>query len=152
MIRSTAFALALLASVPAVAQTEPKPLPRAMFIANAEAEFNKVDTNKDGQMSKLEIETFQRSTSIAVAEARSKAVFAALDVDKNGQLSAVEFAKLTTKPPAVDAARVLKMDSNKDGKLSLAEHRSNALANFDRLDANKDGSVTVAELKASQTR
>ncbi len=152
MIRSTALALALLASAPAFAQKEPQPLPRAMFIANAEAEFNKVDTNKDGLMSKLEIETFQRSSALAAADARSKAVFAALDVDKNGQLSATEFAKLSSKPPAVDAARILKMDTNKDGKLSMAEHRSSALANFDRLDANKDGSVTVAELKASQAR
>ena len=150
MIRSTAMALALLASAPAFAQNEPKPLPRAMFIATAEAEFNKVDTNKDGQMSKLEIETFQRSSALAAADARSKAIFAALDADKNGQLSVTEFAKLTSKPPTVDAARVLKMDSNKDGKLSLAEHRTAALANFDRLDANKDGLVTAAELKAAQ--
>ena len=41
-----------------------------------------------------------------------------------------------------------RMDSNRDGQVSLVEHRSATLANFDRLDTDKDGNVTAAEMKA----
>ena len=33
------------------------------------------------------------------------------------------------------------MDGNRDSQISLAEHRTATLANFDRLDTDKDGVV-----------
>jgi Ca2+-binding EF-hand superfamily protein len=41
------------------------------------------------------------------------------------------------------------MDTNKDGKISSAEHGVGAKAMFDKMDSNKDGKVTAAEMKAS---
>ena len=45
-----------------------------------------------------------------------------------------------------------RFDTNKDGKVSLAENRTPALAQFDRADTNKDGSLSVAEQRASANR
>lgn len=38
-----------------------------------------------------------------------------------------------------------KLDTNKDGKLSIDEHRVNGKIIFDEIDINKDGSVTLVE-------
>ena len=52
-------------------------------------------------------------------------------------------------PPRVDADPMLRFDANRDGNVSLIEHRAGTLGNFDRLDSDKDGSVTIAEMKAN---
>jgi Ca2+-binding EF-hand superfamily protein len=41
------------------------------------------------------------------------------------------------------------MDTNKDGKVSAAEHAAGAKAMFEKMDANKDGKVTAAEMTAA---
>jgi Ca2+-binding EF-hand superfamily protein len=149
VIRTTLFALALTASAAAGAQTTGKStIARAEVVANAEAEFARVDANKDGQMSRTEIETFQRNSIMSAAAARNKALFNELDVDKNGQLSAAEFAKLSSGTPKIDASGILAIDSNKDGKVSLAEHKAATLETFVMLDTNKDGVLTDAEVRA----
>jgi Ca2+-binding EF-hand superfamily protein len=153
VIRSTLFAIALIAA-PALAQAQaPKAavntMPRGKWVANAEAEFTRVDTNKDGQMSRAEIETFQRAAAARMIAARNKAAFAVLDTNKNGQISAAEFAKLNDTPIKVDPSSVLSIDTNKDGQISLAEHRTATLDTFTQFDANKDGVLTEAEAKAA---
>lgn len=149
MIRPTLFILAVAVSAPLFAQpTEVRNITRTQVVANSEAEFTRVDANKDGEMSRAEIESFLRSRAIAIGTARNKEVFAALDVDKNGQVTAAEFAKLNSGEPKVDAASVLRIDTNKDGKVSLAEHRAATLGTFNKLDANKDGTLTAEEVRA----
>ncbi len=125
---------------------------RAKVAADAEAEFKRVDTNKDGQMSRAEIETFQVAIATTMLAARNKEAFAALDADKSGQLSAAEFAKLSSGTPKVDAGPVLSIDTNKDGQVSLAEHRGAKLETFARFDANKDGTLTAAEVQAATAK
>ena len=149
MIRFALFAAAVAAAAPVAAQDT---LPRAKAVANAEAEFAKVDVNKDGQMSRVEIENFQRTSVMTAARERNKAYFTELDADKNGQLSAAEFAKLSSGTPKVDASNVLRIDSNKDGQISLAEHRSATLETFVSVDTNKDGILTAAEVRAMAER
>lgn len=41
------------------------------------------------------------------------------------------------------------MDTNKDGKISAAEHAAGAKAMFEKMDSDKDGKVTVAEMTAA---
>src|SRR5688572_6108239 len=95
MVRLSLVAFGLAAAAPLAAQTTtaPSTVSRAQMTANAEAEFARVDANKDGQMSRTEIENYQRTSATARITARNKALFAELDADKNGQISAVEFAK-----------------------------------------------------------
>ncbi len=155
MVRLTFFTLGLVAAAPLAAQAQapagPTSITRAQVTANAEAEFKRVDADKNGQMSRTEIENYQRVSATARATARNKALFAELDADKNGQISAVEFAKASPVPQP-DASYVLRIDTNKDGQVSLAEHRGAALETFVKIDANKDGTLTAAEVRALQAQ
>lgn len=145
----------LMAAAPASGQTKPSepaggaPLPRAQFIADMDSEFRKMDTDKNGQLTRIEIEQYQKLQAVAEARSRNRAQFAQLDTDRNGKLSPAEFAKIATPAPAANAQPMLaRMDGNRDQLISLVEHRTATLANFDRLDTDKDGVVTPAEMKA----
>ncbi|HXG80700.1 MAG TPA: hypothetical protein VNJ05_02760, partial [Sphingomicrobium sp.] len=95
-------------------------------------------------------EQFQQQQAAAQALARNQQLFAELDSDKNGQLSKSEFAKTMAQPAPANAQPMLsRMDGNRDQSISLVEHRTATLANFDRLDADRDGYVTDAEMKAA---
>lgn len=124
------------------------PLARNDFIRSMDIEYSKMDADKNGQLTRAEIEQFQRSSAVAQSRRRNQALFAALDADRNGQVSAAEFARLPSGPPRVDATGLLRFDTSRDGGVSLIEHRAGTLANFDRLDSDKNGSVTPAEMKA----
>jgi Ca2+-binding EF-hand superfamily protein len=133
----------------AVAQGAAPAIPRAQFIGDMDSQFRKMDADKNGQLTRTEIEQYQKLSAVAEAQARNRALFAQLDADKNGQLGPAEFAKLTTPAPAANAQPMLaRMDGNKDQQVSLIEYRAATLANFDRLDTDKDGVVTPAEMKA----
>lgn len=101
--------------------------------------------------------------------AQIKKVFDAADTNHDGFMSLDEFrvrelAKLNRTPPGspgaptkeqvqklFDAAVVAfrHVDTNGDGKLSLAEANRRDLALFDAMDINHDGVLTVAEKKAA---
>lgn len=148
MIRFSLFAFALVAPAALSAQAGIQSVARAKIVANAEAEFARVDTNKDGQMSRAEIEASQLAVITARVNARNKALFAEFDADKNGQISAAEFAKASPAPKP-DATQVLRIDTNKDGQISLAEHRAATIDTFTKIDTNKDGLITGDEVKAA---
>lgn len=134
---------------PATQAPAAQPVPRARFIADMDVEFRKMDADKNGQLTRIEIEQFQRIQAVAQAQARNRQLFARLDTDKNGQVGPAEFAKLTQAPPASNAQPILtRMDSNRDSQVSMIEHRTATLANFDRLDTDKDGIVSASEMKA----
>ena len=46
----------------------------------------------------------------------------------------------------------MKMDANKDGKISADEHAAATRKMFDMMDANKDGQVTADEMDAAHAR
>jgi Ca2+-binding EF-hand superfamily protein len=127
-----------------------QPIPRAQFLAQMDSQFRAIDADKNGQLTRSEIEQNLQQAAAAEAKARNRAQFTQLDVNKNGQLSPAEFAKLT--PPTVAAANAGPMltreDINRDSQISLIEHRTATLDNFDRVDTDKDGVVTAAEMKA----
>ena len=83
-----------------------------------------------------------------------EAAFKVLDKDNNGSLTLTEFnAAVAGAAVQTDTASVInRFDTNKDGKVSLAENRTPALAQFDRADTNKDGSLSVAEQSAGANR
>ena len=124
-------------------------LPRAQFITDMDTEFRKIDADKNGQLTRTEIEQFQKLQAVAQAQSRNQAMFAQLDADRNGQLSPAEFSKISSPPPAANGQPIIaRMDGNRDGQVSLVEHRTATLSNFDRLDTDKDGIVTAAKMKA----
>ena len=132
-----------------LAQAAATAIPRTSFIADMDTQFRKMDADKNGQLTQIEIEQFQKLTAVAEAQARNRALFAQLDADRNGQISAIEFAKVGAPAPVANAQPMIaRMDSNRDSQINLIEHRTATLANFDRLDSDKDGVVTPAEMKA----
>ena len=131
---------------PAAASSQP--ISRGVFLSNMDADFRKMDADKNGTVTRAEVEGFERAVSVLKAQARNRQMFARLDADHNGQISQAEFARLVL-PQPVDASPTLaRMDLNRDQSISLVEYRTATLANFDRMDADKDGIVTPAEMKA----
>jgi Ca2+-binding EF-hand superfamily protein len=65
-------------------------------------------------------------------------------------LTAIAFA--AGAEPSKTDTEFIKMDTNKDGKVSAAEHAAGAKKMFDAMDANQDGKVTAAEMDAAQQR
>ena len=125
-------------------------VPRSTYITTMDQEYGKMDADKNGKVTRLEVEAFERGAALGQARARAQAKFAELDTDRNGQISPVEFNKLITGTPPADGRPLLaKLDLNKDGAISLIEHRAGKLSYFDQIDTDKDGVVTVAEMKAA---
>jgi len=115
-----------------------------------DAEFRGMDADKNGIITRKEIEDLQRVASVLAARQRNAELFQALDMDRNGQLTSAEFAALPMNVAQPNAAPVLaQVDGNRDGQATLIEYRAGKLVNFDRIDTDKDGVATVAEMKAA---
>lgn len=126
-----------------------QPVPRQTYVATMDAEFRKIDADKNGKLTRAEIDGYHRSISILQAQSRNRALFSRLDRDRNGQLSAQEFAALSTAPPKVNLGPILaEVDLNRDGSVTQVEYRTGKLVKFDRMDTDKDSIVSVAELRA----
>ena len=102
----TGVAVAALAGLaPAIAQTAPasapqakaakvtKPITRADAAQKAQQHFTRLDTNKDGFLTKTEAEAAAQATHERVEQRMDKrgdAMFARLDADKNGKVTRTE--------------------------------------------------------------
>lgn len=126
-----------------------QPVPRQAFIATMDTEFRQIDANKDGKLTRAEIEGYQRAISILQVQRRNQAMFARLDTDRNGQLSAQEFAAISTASPQINIAPILaEVDLNRDNVVTQVEYRTGKLVKFDRMDTDKDSVISVPELRA----
>ena len=127
-----------------------KPMTKADFTKGLDGRFTAIDTNKDGSLSGAEIGAVQTKAMQQAATAqqqRADAEFKKLDTNKDNQLSQSEFKAVL--PPITaretPAQMLAQLDTNKDGKVSLAENRVPSMAQFDRADANKDGALSAEE-------
>ena len=156
LILASAPIAPLAAQAPAAAAT-PVPIPRAAFMQKIDSVFVSADANKDGFADRAELEGVQTREFNAQRNfvmKQREALFKRLDKDNNGALTLAEFnAPVAGAPVKTDSASVLaRFDTNKDGKVSLAENRAPAMSQFDRADTNKDGVLSVAEQKAAGAR
>jgi Ca2+-binding EF-hand superfamily protein len=119
------------------------PLTREAATAQLQAQFQALDTNKDGALSQAEIAagvSARRAQVIATVRKQREAAFAAMDTNKDGQLSREEFMAGGPKftGPAPDGSKALRrFDTNKDGKVTMSEYLTVALAAFDRANASR---------------
>lgn len=98
--------------------------------------FAHMDKNKDEQVTRLE------------AELASKSAFAKLDANGDGELTKAEVEESARNTHQKElAAHFQSLDTDRDGKVSLAEWKLPAPL-FERLDANSDKSVTAEEFQA----
>ncbi len=148
MCRSILLLALVPLSAPLIAQGGTSVLPRAQFIVEMDGQFRRIDADKDGLLTAIEIDQYQKAIALADAAARNRALFASLDTDRNGAISPAEFARVPAAPVRNDPQTLLRFDSGRDGRVSLIEHRAGTLANFDRLDSDKDGNVSPAEFRA----
>ena len=115
------------------APTAPKqPVSKAEMLARADARFDRLDTNKDGQLSAEE------------RKAGAEAARAAMAEKKGGELQ--DFMPGARRGGGGMGERMLaRVDTNGDGLISKAENRAMVEARFARMDADKDGTVEAGE-------
>lgn len=124
---------------------------RAAVIKGRDDAFKKIDSNGDGSINAAEL----AAADAGMARARLQAEFGRLDTNKDGQLSQAEFLGAAPQPAALVAnmgKTIAALDKNKDGKVTADEFRAPQMAVFDRLDTNKDGSLSLAERQAARTQ
>lgn len=106
------------------------------------AAFDRLDTNKDGMISRDE---FAKGREMRI-EKRVVMREKIKDARKDGKLQG-----MAMHPGGGMRARMIVMaDTNKDGRITLAEAEAMALQHFDRMDANHDGRVTPEERSAGR--
>ena len=172
----TGFALATLAAVPALAQPAPEgvrsaePMTRASVQARVQAQFARMDANRDGFITQAELQAAPRAMRGQRRGMRAGRAgvdrFARFDTNRDGVISRTEFDARTAERAQRRATReerraargnrggamggrlFQRADANGDGRISFAEMSAQALARFDRMDANRDGRVTLQERQA----
>lgn len=147
---------AIAQAAPAATAQGPQPMSKAAFMQRIDSAFVNVDANKDGFTDRAELEAAETKAFVARKAAvlrEREAAFRKLDTDKNGSLTLQEFNSVASGQalPKADVTPFLtRFDANKDGKISLAENRGPAMAQFDRADTNKDGTLSVEEQRAAR--
>lgn len=155
---ATGAASALAQNTAAPAAQAPQPVSRATYMQKVDSAFVNVDANKDGFMDRAEIEGAEAkalTTRKTVMLRDREAAFRKMDANNDGSLTLQEYnaALVAVQLRKANATPILnRLDTNKDGKVSLAENRAPSMAQFDRADANKDGTLTAAELKGPAKR
>ncbi len=91
-------------------------------------DFAKIDTDKDGFLTKAELEKAPKPNS------------------KGGKQKGEQQDTSQKKEPSIDEL-IKMMDSNKDGKLSKEEVKGPLEKDFAKVDTNKDGFLSKAELE-----
>ncbi len=127
-----------------------EPLARSSFIATMDSEYRKLDANKDGSVSKSEVQAENQRIGEAAAAQRARAQFLSIDADRNGQIGVEEFVRAQVGQLKKEdfSAMASRLDTNRDQKITIVEYRTLTLASFDRLDADKDGVLSEQEQRA----
>jgi hypothetical protein len=169
-------ALAALASAPASSQPDgegrarfAQPQTRAAVAAMVQARFARADSNRDGFVTRDELRARAEARRAARGERRGQR-FEQLDSDNDGMISRAEFEAPRAAPGERGGRRAMRaerrgggrmmagfgarafaaMDSDRDGRVALAEAQQIALRRFDRVDSNRDGTVSPVERQAAR--
>ncbi|HJQ17498.1 MAG TPA: EF-hand domain-containing protein [Allosphingosinicella sp.] len=156
MLFGAAMIFALAQAAAPAAKAAPQPVTKATIDAQVKANFQRVDTNKDGKIDKAESDKF-RAASLAAQDARRKqslaAAFAKLDTNKDGSISRQEFDALS--PPRTASAAnpwFAANDIDKNGVVELNEAIAKAERNFEALDKDHNGVLSAQEANAPRMR
>lgn len=146
------------------------PVKLADIEAKVKTHFAEVDTNKDGFIVETEISAMRDKKR----DERQANHFTGMDSNKDGTISRAEFDAAHEKrmgetghgghrmghhgghdargPGGNVPGMFGRADTDKDGKISLAEALAMPTEHFKAMDANKDGTVTPEEHKAAREK
>jgi len=131
-------------------QAVAEPVARADYLATWDALYRAYDGDGDGAVTAQEVSARLTREQQQQVLAANREIFTNLDRDGNGALSPDEFARLAAEVAPVDPASfVERFDLDRNGTITLVEHRTVMLAGFDAIDADKDGVVTPDEMAAT---
>jgi Ca2+-binding EF-hand superfamily protein len=132
------------------------PFVAELLKATPEEFIKRFDKNKDGFISKDELPPFL-AAAFDKADANGDGKLDRKEVALLLQTLRKRFGQSTAKPLDPEVERMvdnflLRMDTDKDGKISRAEARNRLAASFDLLDTNKDGFLDRDELRRAAER
>ena len=141
LLTATAIGAMLAAGVAIAMQSETpaapkKPVTKAEMLARADARFDRMDTNKDGQL-----DANERKAGAETARAAQKDKVGA--ERKGGEMT--DFMPGGGRGAGMGDRMLARTDTNGDGLISKAENRAATEARFARMDANGDGTVAADE-------
>jgi len=162
---------ALLASAAAIAQVAPvqhaqtgpaaKVHTRAEVQAKIAQHFAKLDTNRDGALTKAEADGARQALRSQRGERRAERredrredAFAQMDTDKNGAISRAEWDSASSQREQRRAAHDQDGDGRRDGRKGGHGGGMGGFGGhmFDMADGNRDGRVTLQEAQAAALR
>ena len=112
---------------------------RGIHLGDRGAMFDRLDTNKDGNISRQEFTSAQ-------PRIREERVIVMRDRMRSRGDRGPGMMRMHRMGGAGFGGHMFEMaDGNKDGRVSLAEAQAAALAHFDRADTNRDGRITPDE-------
>jgi Ca2+-binding EF-hand superfamily protein len=176
IILAAAAAASLAVIAPAIAQTAPEahrvmsmqPMTRAQVVDKVQTHFAKLDSNKDGFVTKEEAQAVREARRVEITkrvQERGDQHFDRMDANHDGSISRQEFD--STRQAMIsrgDRGHRVTMramhggmmgnlfdmaDANKDSRVSLQEATAAAVAHFDAADLNHDGTLTPEEMRAA---
>lgn len=162
---------ALLASAAAIAQVAPAPAPtpqakaakvdtRAEVQAKVAEHFARLDTNRDGAVTKAEADAARTALRAQFAERREdrredrrEQAFERIDSNRDGAISRAEWDAQA----AQRQQRIASLDRDGDGRRDGRRFHGGGMHSlggqmFEMADANKDGRVTLQEAQAAALR
>ncbi|HXG80989.1 MAG TPA: EF-hand domain-containing protein [Sphingomicrobium sp.] len=107
------------------------------------AAFDRLDANKDGAISR---EEFAKAREERIER---RIVMQGEEGGKDGKDVRKQVMRMHG-PRGFGGRMIVMADTDKDGRITLAEAEALALQHFDQLDANKDGQVTPEERRAGR--
>jgi hypothetical protein len=113
-------------------------------VAAAATEFNAMDTNHDGKVSRDE------------HAAAARRMFQQMDANHDGKVTADEMdaahekvtGRATAKDDLAAAEKIREVDQDGDGVLTASEHAFGSRSTFDKMDTNRDDFLTPQEMAA----
>lgn len=120
--------------VPTIHPVPTKTFTRAESVALVREHFGRFDANKDGVITTAEIDESHARFADKVRHSEGGRPNARRMLGGRG----------------FGGRMIVRADSNKDGRITLAEAEALAMQHFDRLDTNRDGQVTPEERRAGR--